>query len=119
MVVGGKAIASGSMPTERRMTIGDERVPLILVPYDRRESLTLKQAAQIAGRDPETIRRWCSLNDIGRHVGGRWAVSHPALLMLLDNDRQALRAYHAGHRSGGLVEPYFERAGMRSKKASQ
>ena len=94
-----------------------ERLPLVLVPFDRRESLTLQQAAEIAGRDPETIRRWCSLKDVGRKIGGRWAVSRPALLMFLDNDRHALRAYHAGHRSGGLVEAYFERAGMRTKKA--
>ena len=91
---------------------------LVLVPYDRRESLTLQQAGEIAGRNPETIRRWCSLKDVGRRIGGRWAVSHPALLMFLDNDRRALAAYHAGHRSGGLVEAYFTRAGMRAARAS-
>ena len=92
---------------------------LVLVPFNRREKLTLKQAAEIAGLHVETIRRWCSLKDVGRKIGGRWAVSHPALLMFLDNDRHALRDYHAGHRSGGLVEAYFERAGMRVKGTSK
>ena len=84
--------------------------PQVLIPYDKREALTLQQAAGIAGRSPETIRRWCALEDIGRRVGGRWAVSHPALLMWLDGDAAALRAYHAGERGGEQVVRYFDRA---------
>jgi hypothetical protein len=84
--------------------------PQVLRPYDRREALSLKEAAEISGKSVETIRRWCSLYDIGRRIGGQWAVSHPALLMLLDGDRKALAAYLAGDRSGASVRAYFERA---------
>jgi hypothetical protein len=87
--------------------------PRVLIPFDRREALSLKQAAEISGKSVETIRRWCSLHDIGRRIGGQWAVSHPALLMMLDGDRGALTAYLAGDRSGPLVSSYFQRAGLR------
>jgi hypothetical protein len=86
--------------------------PRVLVPFDRKEALSLRQAADIAGRSIETVRRWCALHDIGRRIGGQWAVSHPALLMWLDGDRRSLAAYLAGDRSGPLVKPYFERAGI-------
>jgi hypothetical protein len=78
----------------------------------------LKEAAQISGRSVETIRRWCALHDIGRRIGGQWAVSHPALLMMLDGDRAALRAYWAGERQSPLVRSYFERAGLCSSEAA-
>jgi hypothetical protein len=84
----------------------------VLVPFDRREALSLRQAAHISGKSVETIRRWCALHDIGRRIGGQWAVSHPALLMMLDGDRPALAAYLAGDRNGARVSPYFERAGI-------
>ena len=61
----------------------------VLIPFDRREALSLRQAAEISGKSVETIRRWCALHDIGRRIGGQWAVSHPALLMMLDGDRAA------------------------------
>jgi hypothetical protein len=32
--------------------------------------------------------------------------------MFLDGDIKALRAYHAGDRSGPLVTQYFERSGL-------
>ncbi len=84
--------------------------PCVLIPYDRREALSLREAADIAGKSVETIRRWASLHDIGRRIGGQWAVSHPALLMMLDGDQRALRAYLAGDRAGSVVCLYFERA---------
>ena len=87
-------------------------VPRCLIPFDRREALTLQQAAGIAGRSTETIRRWCEAEGIGRRVGGRWAVSHPALLMWLDADAAALSAYLTGNRSERRVADYFDRAGL-------
>jgi hypothetical protein len=87
--------------------------PRVLIPYDRREALSLRQAAEISGKSIETVRRWCSLYDIGRRIGGRWAVSHPALLMLLDGDRGALTAYLSGDRGGPRVSSYFQRAHSR------
>jgi hypothetical protein len=86
--------------------------PRVLIPFDRREALSLKQAAEMSGKSVETIRRWCALHDIGRRIGGQWAVSHPALLMMLEGDRRALTAYLAGDRDGPSVGTYFERAGL-------
>jgi hypothetical protein len=87
-------------------------IPRVLIPYDRREALSLRQAAEISGKSVETVRRWCSLYDIGRRIGGQWAVSQPALFMMLDGDRKALTAYLAGDRNGPSVRAYFERAGL-------
>src|SRR5215212_9792608 len=86
--------------------------PQVLIPFDRREALSLKQAAAISGKSVETVRRWCSLHDIGRRIGGQWAVSHPALLMMLDGDSEALAAYLTGERKGPAVSKYFERTSV-------
>jgi hypothetical protein len=87
--------------------------PRVLIPYDRREALSLRQAAEISGKSVETVRRWCSLHDIGRRIGGQWAVSHPALLMWLDGDRRALADYLSGDdRTRPTFRIYFERAGL-------
>jgi hypothetical protein len=86
--------------------------PRVLIPYDRREALSLRQAAEISGKSVETLRRWCALYDIGRRIGGQWAVSHPALLMILDGDHRALAVYLAGQRDGQPVSAYFGRAGL-------
>jgi hypothetical protein len=90
--------------------------PHVLIPFDRREALSLREAAEISGKSVETVRRWCALYDIGRRIGGQWAVSHPALLMLLDGDRRALAAYLAGERDRASVRVYFERAGLCSEQ---
>jgi hypothetical protein len=87
-------------------------IPQVLIPFDRREALSLRQAAHISGKSVETIRRWCALYDIGRRIGGQWMVSRVALAMWLDGDRRALAAYLAGERAGLLVAPYFGRAGL-------
>jgi hypothetical protein len=93
--------------------------PQVLIPFDRREALSLRQkTAEISGKSVETIRRWCAIHDIGRRIGGQWAVSHPALLMLLDGHRSALRAYLCGDRDGPLATAYFQRAGLLLASAS-
>lgn len=85
----------------------------VLIPYDRREAITLRQAAFIAGRSESTLRSWCQNHCIGRRVaGGPWMVSRPALQMFLDDDSHALRAYLAGDRESELVMSYFRRAGL-------
>lgn len=86
----------------------------VLIPFDRREALSLRQAAEISGKSVETIRRWCALHDIGRRIGGQWAVSRPALMMMLDGDYRVLALYLAGDRRNPEVETYFERAGIGS-----
>ena len=114
-LVGGGTVGQGHLG--RRETAGTSGTngtdcPKVLIPFDRREALSLKQAAEISGKSVETIRRWCALHDIGRRIGGQWAVSYPALLMMLDGDRVALRAYLAGERDGPTVSLYFQRVGF-------
>lgn len=87
--------------------------PQILIPFDRREAMTLQKAAEIAGRSESTLRSWCQNRSIGRRVGGGpWMVSRVALQMFLDGDTSALRAYLKGDRESELVISYFRRAGM-------
>jgi hypothetical protein len=58
------------------------RATRVLVPFDRREALTLRQAAEIAGRSETTVRKWAAFCDLGRRIGaGHWAVSRVALAM--------------------------------------
>jgi hypothetical protein len=87
--------------------------PQVLIPFDKREALSLRQAAKIAGKSESTVRTWCAIHDVGRRVAnGPWQISHPALLMLLDGDEAALAAYLAGERQGANVAAYFARAGL-------
>lgn len=90
-----------------------ERGWSILVPFDRREGFSLKEAADLAGKSETTIRTWCQRDGIGRRVaGGAWVVSRVAFRMLLDGDDAALRAYLNGDRTTELVARYFRRLGL-------
>jgi hypothetical protein len=85
----------------------------VLWPFDKRECLSLKQAAAVAGKSESTMRVWCDQFGLGRRVGGgTWAVSKVALSMFLDGDFKALRAYHAGDRTSEIVAAYFARFGL-------
>ena len=87
--------------------------PHVLVPYDKREGMSLRAAAEHAGRSEATVRTWCYQHNIGRRVaGGPWCVSRVALAMLLDGNAAALAAYHAGDRHRPLVAAYYERLGL-------
>ena len=66
-------------------------------------------AVKAAGRSVRTLREWCLLHDIGRRIGGQWAVSKVALAMWLDGNKQALVTYLAGDRRSPAVTEYFER----------
>ncbi|MCW2286227.1 hypothetical protein M2323_004034 [Rhodoblastus acidophilus] len=91
----------------------DDAGPHVLRPYDRREALSLRRAAEISGKSESTVRSWCAVHDIGRRVAnGPWQVSAPALRMLLDGDGKALAAYLAGDRASPSVAAYFERCGL-------
>jgi hypothetical protein len=95
------------------MTETDADDRKILSPFDKREGISLKQAADIAGKSASTLRGWCEVYGLGRRVGGgTWSVSKVALAMFLDGDAKALRAYHAGDRTDARVIAYFERAGL-------
>jgi hypothetical protein len=85
----------------------------VLVPLDKRECISLKEAAGIADKSESTMRAWVDEHGLGRRIGGgTWSVSRVALAMFLDGDHRALRAYHAGDRSSDLVMIYYERSGF-------
>jgi hypothetical protein len=85
------------------------REPQVLVPFHRSEVVSIADAAHIAGRTKRTMRDWCQRFDVGRRIGGQWAVSKVALAMWLDGNKEALAAYLAGDRSSPTVAEYFER----------
>jgi hypothetical protein len=91
----------------------DDRLPQVLIPYDRREAMSVRAAAKAAGYCESTIKRWCGLYFIGRRVvGGHWQVSRVALAMLLDGNEAALRTYLSGDRKMPAVIEYFKRFGI-------
>jgi hypothetical protein len=81
----------------------------VLRPFNRSEVLSIAEAALTAGRSRRTIREWCARLDIGRRIGGQWAVSRVALAMFLDGERDALAAYLRGDRSSATITKYFAR----------
>jgi helix-turn-helix protein len=83
--------------------------PAILRPYHAPEVIGVAEAAQRAGRSERTIREWCALHQIGRRIGGQWAVSQTALDMFLHGDSEVLEAYLAGDRTSQGVLSYYER----------
>jgi hypothetical protein len=89
-----------------------DRPPQILIPFDRREALSLAEAAEVAGRSSETVRRWANIEDLGRKIGGQWMLSRVALAMWLDGNRRSLRLYHSGDRTSAEVRSYFDRLGL-------
>ena len=90
----------------------DRHEPQVLRPFHRSEVLSIAEAARIAGRAVRTIREWCLFHDIGRRIGGRWAVSKVALAMWLDGNQETLAAYLAGDRSSPTITEYFDRCGV-------
>jgi hypothetical protein len=70
------------------------------------EALPLSRAAEIAGADPETIRRWCAAAEytdrpLGYRVGGLWLVDMPELSRQLEARR--------GERARGAAEARLEK----------
>jgi hypothetical protein len=87
-------------------------IPKILIPYDPREAITLKQAAARAGRSDRTLAAWCEGYGLGRKIGGRYIVSRVALEMHLDGNTRALERYHDGEREHPTVAEYRARLGL-------
>ena len=86
--------------------------PQVLNPFSRAESRTTAEAAEFAGRPVRTIRRWCEQRNIGRRIGGEWAVSIVALDLFLSGEHQALTAYLRGDRQSPEIVEAFERHGV-------
>ena len=91
--------------------------PCVLKPFDVADAISTGQAARIAGRSHDTVRRWIAMHHIGRRVAGQWRISRAALQMFLDDDRLALVAYLEGDRSSGLVAPYIRKQPQKEKAA--
>jgi hypothetical protein len=84
----------------------------ILKPWNVKEAIPLKQAGKIAGRCAETMRMWAE-DGIGRKIaGGRWGISPPPLLLRLEGNLPALKAYWKGDRTSPAVKHYFDMAGV-------
>jgi hypothetical protein len=83
-----------------------------LIPFDRREAITVSEAAEISGRSVVTVRNWVIDSELGRHIGGHWAVSRVALTMFLDGDLESLAIYLTGDRENSRVLSYFNRLGI-------
>ena len=98
--------------------VEDASWPRVLKPFDISDAISTGQAARIAGRSHDTIRRWVAVHHIGRRIAGQWRVSRVALQMFLDDDRAALVAYLDGDRAGGLVAPYFRKPAWKEKAAN-
>jgi hypothetical protein len=93
----------------------DAEFPEVLVPYVAEEAMKItgkKGAAEIAGVDPSTMRRWCVTEGLGRRQGRPWLVSRVALRMYLDGDKAALKAYHSGDLTSDLITKYYDRLGL-------
>lgn len=93
--------------------------PQVLRPFSRAEAITVAEAVAISGKSERTIRTWCMIHDIGRKIGGQWAVSVVALHMLLEGNDAALAAYLKGDRSSPLVTDYFARCDVPCPSASR
>lgn len=85
----------------------------VLVPFDRREAISIEVAAGIAGFSAPHMRRLVAQYQLGRRVGvGAWKVSRVALQLFLDGSWPALRAYHDGNRDHPSIRAEFQRLGM-------
>ncbi|MER9755409.1 hypothetical protein NKJ46_18465 [Mesorhizobium sp. M0166] len=62
---------------------------------DRPKTLTLQQAAGIAGVSPDTIARWCKRYGIGKqlHSKAPWRVDPVGLAIVVAGDAGALAQY--------------------------
>jgi hypothetical protein len=88
-----------------------DEIRQILTPFNPREAISTKEAAERAGKSVGTIRNWCEWHGIGRQIAREWHVSRVALEMLLEGDDAALVLYHAGERNSETVARYFSQLG--------
>ncbi len=75
------------------------------------DTLSLPEAAAVAGHSRDTVLRWCSKHGIGRQLrrGAPWRVLHVALLAVANGDLKALEVFHAGDENSPLLDAYIGR----------
>ena len=75
--------------------------------------LTIREAARLANRSPDTISNWCRDYGIGRQLkpGVPWRVSGPALRMVLACDLEALEVFRERGFENSVVRPYLRGEG--------
>lgn len=87
--------------------------PHVLRPFDRREVMTVAEAAEIIGQSEANVRRLVGRYDLGRKVGGgAYSVSRVAWRLFIDGDGEGLRAYHEGRRQHPSVRALYSDLGM-------
>lgn len=96
----------------RRLEVIEQPSRFVLVPWEPREVMTIANAARFLCQSEANVRRLCARYDLGRRVGGPWAVSRVALTMYAENASKALRLYHQGDRSSPEVVAYYRRLGI-------
>ena len=79
MIGMGRAFAGAEVPVLRLL---EPQGRQILSPFDKRECISLKQAADVAGKSESTMRGWAEEHGLGRRIGGgTWSISRVALAM--------------------------------------
>lgn len=74
----------------------------------RAGTLAPKDAAYLADRSIETVKRWCTVYGIGRqlHPGAPWRVDPVGLAIVISGDGEALADYQAGRLDSPAVRKY-------------
>ena len=84
----------------------------VLRPYTRAESRSTEEAAAFCGRTRRTMRNWCVQHNLGRRIGGVWAMSIVALDLFLSGEHEAHRLYLRGDRQSPAIAAAYARHGV-------
>jgi hypothetical protein len=84
----------------------------VLKPYDPFDAIGIKAACELSGGSRARVIQLCEQYGLGRKIGARWAISKVALHAFLNDDKEGLRAYLAGDRSGPAVTSAYRAAGV-------
>ncbi len=86
--------------------------PIILEPFDRRESMWRSEFCAMTGLSEPHAPVIVNRELLGRRIGKRWHISRVLTAIYMDANRDAMRAYWSGSRTCALVAPYFRRFGI-------
>lgn len=102
---------TNALPAKTASKTGRVARSVLMRPDEVRD---IKSAADYAGRDDRTIRRWAKRYGIGRQSGpgAPIEISLPALDMVLHGEWEALEKLRAGDRSNPDVIRIFDHIGL-------